>query len=107
MSEAFEGSGMSRRELYGKDLIAHLSNRLTLSAQSGQAEKIRQPATVESERLPEIGQTLSVQSFSPGRFGAAETAAKSQLYLPSKHEPVSQVEDIRRELEIREGGNSE
>ncbi len=83
----FEGGGLSHRELYGKELIAHLSNRLTevgikgcsrtnlrkfrqfyqafrdipqtLSAHSGQPQKIQQP--------------LVVESFAPDTFAAAES----------------------------------
>ncbi len=83
----FEGGGLSHRELYGKELIAHLSNRLTevgikgcsrtnlrkfrqfyqafkdipqtLSAHSGQPEKIQQPVPVES--------------FAPDTFAVAES----------------------------------
>ncbi len=83
----FEGGGLSRRELYGKELIAHLSNRLTEVGIKGcsrtnlrkfrqfyQAFKdIRQTLSAHSGQPQKIQQPLAVESFAPDTFAAAES----------------------------------
>ena len=81
----YEGGGSARRELYGKELINRLSNRLRANGIKGcsptslrkcrefyqVSAKIQQTVSVGSGTLSKIQQTLSVESLSPSLISAA------------------------------------
>ncbi len=75
----YEGGGSARQELYGKELIDRLSERLRTNGVKGCSPsnlrkcrefyrvfaEIRQTVSVESREPSEIRQTVSVESFAP------------------------------------------
>ena len=75
----FEGGGSARQELYGKELIDRLSERLRTNGVKGCSPsnlrkcrefyrvfaEIRQTVSVESGERSKIRQTVSVESFAP------------------------------------------
>ncbi len=81
----YEGGGSARRELYGKELINRLSNRLRANGIKGcsptslrkcrefyqVSAKIQQTVSVGSGTLSKIQQTLSVESLAPSLISAA------------------------------------
>ena len=87
----FEGGGLPRHELYGKELVARLSDRLTASGIKGCSRTnlrkfrrfyqafsdIRQTVSVESGEPEEIRQTVSVESFVPDTISATSPQISS------------------------------
>ena len=81
----YEGGGSARRELYGKELINRLSDRLRANGIKGCSPtslrkcrefyqvftEIQQTVSVGSGTLSKIQQTLSVESLSPSLISAA------------------------------------
>ena len=95
----FEGGGLPRHELYGKELVARLSDRLTTSGIKGCSRTnlrkfrrfyqafsdIRQTVSVKSGEPEEIRQTLSVESFVP------DTISATSLRILSSSGPIPQT----------------
>ena len=95
----FEGGGLPHHELYGKELVARLSDRLTTSGIKGCSRTnlrkfrrfyqafsdIRQTVSVKSGEPEEIRQTLSVESFVP------DTISATSLRISSSSGPIPQT----------------
>ena len=121
----YEGGGSARRELYGKELINRLSERLRANGIKGCSptnlrkhrefyqvfSEIRQTVSVESVEPSNIRQTLSVESLSPGLISAAPNLRRlsEQFSLGWSHYVILLAitdPEARRFYEIEAAGNS-
>ena len=120
----FEGGGSARQELYGKELIDRLSERLRTNGVKGCSPsnlrkcrefyrvfaEIRQTVSVESGERSKIRQTVSVESFAPRVDIASPSLTDLAEQFPlawSHYVTLLSVTDpdARRFYEIETAGN--